>query len=117
MRPSFQYRALVRSVYDADTIRVDVDLGMSIWLKNEPLRLARINAPEVRGEEREAGIEAREYLRSALDDREIVIVTEKDNKGKYGRYVAEVWVEDAQGEWINMNDRLVAAGHAQYKHY
>lgn len=117
MKPAYQYRGIVQSVYDADTVRVDVDLGMSIWLRNEPLRLARINAPEVRGEEREAGVAAREYLREAVDGREVVIVTERDGKGKYGRYIAELWVKDSQGEWINMNDRLVAAGHAQYKHY
>jgi micrococcal nuclease len=117
MKPSFQYAGLVRSVYDADTIRVDIDLGMSIWIRNEPLRLARINAPEVRGDEREAGIEAREYLREAVDGHEVVVTTDRDKKGKYGRYVCELWVKDAQGEWINMNDRLVAAGHAQYKHY
>lgn len=42
----YKYCAKVMSVYDGDTIRVDIDLGLKTWIKNESIRLNRINAPE-----------------------------------------------------------------------
>ena len=45
----YHYRAVVISVYDGDTCRMDIDLGLDIWQKNEKIRLVRINTPELRG--------------------------------------------------------------------
>ncbi|VAX08697.1 hypothetical protein MNBD_GAMMA25-900 [hydrothermal vent metagenome] len=114
----YSYRAKVRSVYDGDTIRVDVDLGMKTSINNEPIRLYRINAPELRGSdaEKEKGRAARDYLRQRLDGKEIYLKTLKDKRGKYGRYIADIWLED-NGQWININDEIVSAGHAVYKDY
>ena len=50
-----EYRAFVRKIYDGDTITVDIDLGFDIILHKQKIRLLRINAPEVRGEQREEG--------------------------------------------------------------
>jgi micrococcal nuclease len=104
-------------VYDGDTIRVDIDLGMSIWVHYESLRLSRINTPELRGVEKTAGIAARDFLRDKIDGREVIIETIKDKKGKYGRYIAEVWFEDISGELVNINDLLVTEGHAVYREF
>ena len=49
----YEYRAKVVSVYDADTFRVDIDLGFGIWMKNQSVRWLKIDAWEMRGEERE----------------------------------------------------------------
>ena len=51
----YHYKAFVTQVYDGDTVTVDIDLGLHTWMKGEKLRLYRINAPELRGEEKEAG--------------------------------------------------------------
>jgi len=112
----FHYTARVQSVYDGDTCRVDIDLGLGIWIRNEKLRLVRINAPEMTGPEKPAGTESRDFLRELIDGKEIIIETVKDRRGKYGRYLAEIWIQ--QGEcWINVNDELVEKGLAQYKEY
>lgn len=104
----YEYRAVVRSVYDADTIRVDIDLGCNVWLHDEPLRLYGIDAPELRGSEREAGLVARDWLRKRLPEgAEITIDTKKDRKGKYGRWLAIVYLD---GE--DLNEALVESGHA-----
>jgi len=108
------YRANVASVYDGDTCKVDIDLGLGIWKKNETLRLHRINTPEMRGEEREAGIISRDFLRSIILGREVLLQTILDKKGKYGRYLAELWVMDASGSWQNVNDMMIQTGHAIY---
>ena len=112
----FHYTAWVQSVYDGDTCRVDIDLGLGIWLRNEKLRLVRINAPEMTGPDKALGTASRDFLRELIDGREIIIETLKDRRGKYGRYLAEIWIGQ-EGVWINVNDALVAAGHAVYQEY
>ncbi len=110
----YQYRARVVSVYDGDTLRADVDLGFFTWIRNEQFRLARINAPEVRGPSRNDGLRSRDRLRELVLDQNVLIETEK--KGKYGRYIAEVFL-DTEGELVNVNDQLVDEGLAEYATY
>lgn len=113
----YHYRAIVRSVYDGDTCTVDIDLGLRAWIKEEKLRLLRINAPELRGAEREAGLRSRDFLRSQIDGKEIFIETFKDRRGKYGRYLAEIWLKQDDDIWLNINDLLVEQGYAIYQEY
>jgi len=114
----FYYRAHVTSVYDGDTCRADIDLGFGIWIKRETLRLHRINAPEIRGESKEAGRQSRDYLRQLILDKDVVVQTIKDSKGKYGRYLVEIWLLDATADqWHNVNDLLVEKGEAIYQQY
>ena len=113
----YNYRAVVQSVYDGDTCTVDIDLGLGTWVRGEKVRLYRINAPELRGAEREEGLKSRDFLRSHIDGKEIYIQTYKDKKGKYGRYIADIWLEQDDGEWMNINDLLVKDGYAIYQDY
>lgn len=103
----YEYKAFVRKVYDGDTVTVDIDLGFGVALKNQKLRLLRINAPEVRGEQRPEGLKSRDALREKIANKWIKIKTQKDKKGKYGRWLAEIWLEE---ECIN--DWLIKEGHA-----
>jgi micrococcal nuclease len=112
----FHYTALVQSVYDGDTCRVDIDLGLGIWIRNEKLRLVRINAPEMTGPDQAQGTASRDFLRNLIGGKKVIIETVRDRRGKYGRYLAEIWIEK-NGGWINVNDALVAAGHAVYQEY
>jgi micrococcal nuclease len=86
----YHYRAVIIEVYDGDTVTADVDLGFSVWIRGERLRLARIDAPEVRGADKEAGLAARDFLRGLILDKPLIVETAKDMKGKYGRYIAEL---------------------------
>ena len=113
----YKYRAVVNYVYDGDTITCNIDLGLNCWVHNEKLRLARINAPELRGDERPAGLSSRDYLAEMISGKEIYIQTEKDKKGKFGRYIAEVWLETTPNLWLNINDHLVEQGFAKYQQY
>ncbi len=108
----FTYKAIITKVYDGDTVTAEIDLGFHTWLKGEKLRLYRINAPEIRGAERPQGLVSRDWLRDKLLGREVLIHTIKDRKGKYGRYLVEIFLD---GE--NINDALVDAGMAEYKDY
>lgn len=94
----YLYKAKIVSVYDGDTCRADIDLGLKVWVKNEKLRLLRINAPELRGEEKEQGKLSRDFLKEQIEGKEVILQTQKDKQGKFGRYLAEIWVEDEQGQ-------------------
>lgn len=113
----YHYKAIVQNVYDGDTCTVDIDLGLHTWIKGEKLRLNRINAPEVTGKERLKGLKSKEYLKSLILNKEVFIETIKDKKEKYGRYLAEVWLEQTPDNFLNINDLMVKNGFAVYKKY
>ena len=107
----YEYRARITRVIDGDTVEAEIDLGFHVTF-TATLRLSGINAPETRGTERPQGLAATRYLESLLDDltghtRELIVRTKQDRTGKYGRYLAEL----IAGE-VNLNQALVAAGHA-----
>lgn len=103
----YEYRAYVKSVYDGDTITVDIDLGFGVLLQSQKIRLLKINAPEIRGSERASGIISRDALRGKISEKWITIKTSKDKKGKYGRWIGEIWLED-----VCVNDWLISEGFA-----
>jgi len=107
MKPTYCYRAHVCSVHDGDTIRADIDLGFKISIINTSLRLAGIDAPELRGSEKERGVDARNALAARIAGRDIVVETDRDKAGKYGRYFATVWLN---GE--NINKWMIDNGYA-----
>ncbi len=110
MKP-YYYKANVTSVYDGDTITATVDLGFNVKMKIK-VRLAGINAPEIRGKQRPEGLKSRDYLRSLILDKDVVLHTRKDKKGKYGRYIATVYIDNK-----NVNDLLVENNHAVKREY
>ena len=112
----YEYRAKVIKVYDGDTITVNIDLGFKVQVQSEKIRLMGINTPEVRGEERPLGLISRDRLRDLIMDKDIIIKTYRDKKGKYGRYLGDIYIE-IDDELICVNDWLVTEGLAEYKEY
>ena len=113
----YYYKATITSVYDGDTCTADVDLGLSTIRKGEKIRLARINAPEIRGSSRQQGLIPRDFLRNLILNKNVYIQTIKDKKGKYGRYLGEIWLNNDDGSIINVNDLMVSSNFAEYKEY
>lgn len=101
----YTYRAHVSAVYDGDTLTADIDLGFSVVLRRQSIRLARINAPEVRGTSAEMGIRSRDALRDRVLGKDVLLRTIKDSREKYGRWLGEVWVDG-----VCVNDWLLSEG-------
>lgn len=100
---------VVVSVYDGDTMTVDIDLGFGVWKRKEKLRLYRINTPENNTPEGQA---VTAYVKGLLlPGTEITIQTIKNRQEKYGRYLAEVWF-DFDGTFTCLNDLLLSTGRA-----
>ncbi len=104
----YDYRARIVRVVDGDTVEADIDLGFNTWRRAERLRLAGIDAPEPRGETRDAGRRAAEALRARIEGRELVICTIEDRTGSFGRYLVRIF----DGAEV-VNDWLLAEGLAR----
>jgi len=93
----FEYNARVVRVIDGDTLEVDIDMGFSTVLHKEKVRLLGIDTPELRAkdlDERKRAQEAKAFVEELLPEgTEVVLRTKKDKKGKYGRYLADVWLD------------------------
>ena len=112
------YKAKVASVYDGDTITVDLDLGCNVFKHDEKIRLFGINTPEVRGDEREDGLVSRDWLRERILGKEIRLQTIKDKEGKYGRLLGIVVAVAGEPPLEqSINDQLVSEGLAKYVDY
>lgn len=125
----YHYSAIVRKVIDGDTLEIDIDLGLSVWVKKERIRLYGINTPEVYGVKKgsvewQSGNQASEFVKANLKENdELIVETIKDAKEKYGRYLAVVYFKAdlsvlsgltkavrQQGEYYCLNDIMVAKG-------
>ena len=104
----YEYSAEVIRVIDGDTLEVRLDLGFKIQ-HTTTLRLAGLNAPEMRTDE---GHAAKAWLTAELSEKKIFVETIKDKKEKYGRYLAKIDAQDDGGMWYSVNDRMIAEGQA-----
>lgn len=100
MEPTYIYAAQVLKVVDGDTLDIMVDLGFNIHVKKR-LRMAHLNAPE-RGTQ--AGTDATAFLVDRLPvGSAIVVRTVKNGVDKWGRYLAEVYIDNT-----SVNDELLS---------
>jgi micrococcal nuclease len=103
----YDYKARLIRVIDGDTVVMDIDLGCFVR-RETTLRLLGINAPEVVGESRAAGLAASAHLKSLLEGGGLTIHTVLDRNDKYGRLLATIFRPGG----VDVNALMVADGHA-----
>ena len=107
----YHYRAELDRVVDGDTIDVVLDLGFDLHLKAR-IRCVGINAPESRTRdlvEKQKGLEAKRFVEDWLGNCDTIIVqTQLDKKGKFGRILGNILNADG----ACLNDEMVSLGHA-----
>ncbi len=99
-----EYQATVISCHDGDTLFVSVSLGLDV-VKYEHIRLLGIDAPELKTPE---GVKVAAYVEKLLVGKNVTIVTTLDRREKYGRLLAEVFLNK-----MSVNKMLVKAGMAK----
>lgn len=106
-----KFPATLIKVTDGDTIQVNLHLGFGVALEKEKIRMYGINTPESRTSnpaEKVAGLAAKARLQEMLASKDLEIcVDRKKPRGKFGRVIGIVFAEGK-----NVNDRLIAEGHA-----
>ena len=102
----YEYRAKVIKVIDGDTIDVDIDLGFGVILAKQRIRLYGIDTPESRTSdkvEKFYGKISSAFMKDHCPRGSyITLRTYLDSKGKYGRILGEIIVDD-----INLNKLMV----------
>ena len=115
MKYLYHYKAEVLSVYDGDTVTLMIDQGMKHFARVK-VRMIGIDTPEIRTkdlEEKKRGYEAKDYLKSRIEGKTIIVQTLK--KGKFGRWLGVMWdyKEDAEDLGESLNDEMIRVGHAK----
>lgn len=101
------------SIHDGDTISVEIDLGFQMRFTDK-IRFYGLNAPElrVRNESKKLvsnpqGLQTLEAVNSLIKVGDIIIIeTIKDNKEKFGRYLANIYV-NKKDEQVFVNQFLL----------
>ena len=114
----FAYRFSVDRVIDGDTIEGDIDLGFSVHLDDQRLRLLRVNTPERKGATRAAGDKAKAFTERWLANHANIVIRSRKRDAKhaekdsFGRYLVEVYGDDEGGRQSCLNDALLESGNA-----
>lgn len=111
----YEYHAKVTNVVDGDTIVVDIDLGFSVVLSNQSVRLLGVDTPESRTSdkiEKVFGLASKDYTKSFVENckKDVIIRTHKsDDSEKFGRLLGEIINPDSKEV---LNTSLVDDGYA-----
>ena len=101
----------VTSVYDGDTftcLRL-IDKYPPLY-KEERVRIAHINTPEIRGEGKIEGIIVKSYVEELLLEKTVTLTHLKI--GKYGRLIARVYLDD-----VYINEKILREAFSEVPAY
>ena len=117
----YEYKATLDRVVDGDTVDLFVHLGFSVTV-HERFRLFGINAPESRTRdlaEKKRGLASKTFLTELLENMtgNLIIRTELDSKGKFGRYLCTLYLDKDEPTEMNINHEIVSVGHAVFREY
>ena len=109
----YYYEVSFYRLVDGDTLRLHIELGLDTVAK-QLVRLKGLNAPEMKGDTYDAGVNAKSWLETKLASATTVYchtfkVKSGTKKDKYGRYLAILYEDDNP---VSINDQMIAAGHA-----
>lgn len=108
----YHYKFRVDRVIDGDTIEGKLDKGRKNFDEDVQIRLLGINAPEKKGNTREAGEFSKRFLEALILGKEVVIRTVKaDDDDSFGRMLGEVYLPTTEGD-IYINQYMLEAGQA-----
>lgn len=105
----FEYTAQVLNVIDADTLKLQIDLGFSVFAV-QSCRLARIDAPEMSTMQ---GFTARQFVINTLATATAIKVN-TSKPDKYGRWLVDLSFESPPtgAQRVNLSDLLLSTHHA-----
>ena len=106
-----EYKAVVKRVYNAETVVLNIDLGFGSWLHHFKVKLKGITALEKR--KGDLYKESVDWLTNEILYREVYIESFQGEGDRQGRY--EVVIKKDLEKDIAINDKLVKLGYAKVK--
>jgi micrococcal nuclease len=106
----YAYLGRVINVVDGETVDIEIDLGFDLR-RTDRFRLLGVRAPDPHGADQLLGDLATERLRDLLAaavDGVVQVLTVRDRRDRYGRYLARVLVPTASGEVLDAGATLLA---------
>ena len=116
----YNYRAKLVKVVDGDTIDALIDVGFDIWIKKR-IRYKGIDTWESRTrdlDEKKKGLAAKARTKELLEsvsNKSGYFRIKSYGTGKYGRVLADIYIQDSDHNHIWVNKQLITEGHA-YKY-
>ncbi len=111
----YLYHCVLKRIKDGDSYIVDLDLGTGQWTHDVDLRLYACDTPETRAVKGDKklkayGLTVKKYVEDLLQVGDTyVIKTHKDQRGKFGRILAEIYHKaDKRGLGKSLNDVLIS---------
>lgn len=109
----FLFKGKVRSVYDGDSLRADIDLCFGITLQNQAIRINGIDTPEMRGkgvlkQEKVLAKAARDRVKELVKKAFWLESLDGGKKDKYGRILANIYTLGG----ADVAKTLIEEGHA-----
>ncbi len=123
-KPYKEYKATVTKIVDGDTVEVLIDMGFGVFYKDK-LRFLDFDAPETFRpsceEEEITGMTCKQFLKSYILDKKVILRTFKQETEKYGRILAQIFIDgkdiiqemknkgfEKKPEWMTTSIRTVA---------
>ena len=113
----YNYRAKLVRVVDGDTVDALIDVGFDIWFKKR-IRFKGVDTWESRTrnlEEKKKGLAAKARTKELLEkvsSKSGYFRIKSYGTGKYGRVLADIYIQDVDGNDIWINKTLIDEGHA-----
>jgi endonuclease YncB( thermonuclease family) len=113
---SWGLTAILKSVYDGDTLKVDIEdkegCIPEVFSKDLGVRVMGIDTPEIRAQcrlEKCLALKAKAFTESKLSEAEILF--ENEERDKYFRILADVrYKSKGTTQWKTLSDELIKAG-------
>ena len=109
VKKCYNYQVDVISVYDGDTITVNVDLGFSMALNKLKIRLTGVDTAEMKSTDealKKKAIAARDFIREQVLNKRVLL--ECYGQDKYGRWLGKIFAPDG----TCLNEELIKKGFA-----
>ena len=102
----YEYNAEIISIVDGDSVKLNVDLGLSVHI-HVAVRLTGLNAPEL---STPAGKAAKAFVEATVARLGSTVQVRTMKADKYGRYLA--WVTWPGSTDLSLNQQLLSSGNA-----
>ena len=110
----YTYQCNIIRVIDGNTVDANIDLGFNVTIRQR-IKLYGVNVSDIRSADekvRQQAIASKEKLAELLGN-EFVCETLVNKRGKAGRVMGKLTINNADGSKVDINQQLIDKGYAE----